>query len=192
MTEGGECATDRLPAAAATAAGPVLLTGSSEPVTKTTATLPLTGRWAGGHHERCPRCGDVYRSKRRTRFRCPGCHALAYMVPTPAGEEGARRILEDDDTGTVYRILPRRRGEGEAAPTFGTDRVLFLEEPEAAPPAPPAPGTDPAGAAPGAPPRASRARARAADERARAGGPADPPAARPRGVRALLGALWRG
>jgi len=117
---------------------------------KTTAGLPLT---SGQHYEKCPRCATVYRTKRITRFRCPSCHALAYAVSTPKLEPGHRRTLEGDDQGRVFRILDSRPA-GEA-PTYGSDVVLFLEDPDAAAPAPdarptrsrpggkPGPATDP-------------------------------------------------
>jgi hypothetical protein len=147
-------------------------------VGKSTAGLPLTGRWAGGHYERCPADGTVYRSKRRTRFRCPSCHALAYTVPTPAGEPGQRRTLEGDESGRVYRILERRRAEGEATPVHGTDVVLFLEEPDAAPPAPDTPPPDPPAPGPRRPKTPAAARAAAAREESPRGG--------------LIGRIWRG
>lgn len=97
----------------------------------TTAGLPLG---AGAHYEKCPACATVYRSKRRTRFRCPQCHRLAYTVPTPDGEPGSRRSLEDDGQGRVFRVLDRRPEEGEAPPAYGDDVVMFLEDSTAPPP----------------------------------------------------------
>lgn len=143
---------------------------------KTTAGLPLE---AGQHYERCPACATVYRTKRAQRFRCPACHRLAYAVATPDGEEGARRVLEADPT--VYRVIARRRQEGEEAPAAGGDVVLFLEEPDAAPPAP-AGGESRPGIPepPGAPGRATRDAAAAATAEAQPG------------VLAALGRWWRG
>lgn len=143
----------------------------------TTAGLPLTGRWAGAHYERCPvaSCGTVFRSKRRTRFRCPACHTLTYAVPTPAGEPGDRRAIEGDAQGRVFRVIPRRPGEGETAPTYGDDVVLFLESPDGAGVADPAPSPAPGGPAPTPPTPTDR---RAAGERERGTG--------------LIGRLWRG
>jgi hypothetical protein len=111
-------------------------------VGKTTAGLPLR---AGEHYEKCAACATVYRTKRRTRFRCPSCHALAYALATPEGEPGRRRSLEDDARGRVYRILEERPAADAAPPAFGDDVVVYLEDPEA-PPAvdpPPAPTTRP-------------------------------------------------
>lgn len=103
---------------------------------KTTAGLPLR---PGEHYEKCPADGTVYRTKRRTRFRCPSCHVLAYAVPTPEAEPGDRRSIEGDSAGRVFRVLAERPAAGAAAPTYGDDVVIFLEDPDA----PPAPGIPP-------------------------------------------------
>jgi hypothetical protein len=142
----------------------------------TTAGLPLR---SGEHYEKCPECATVYRTKRRQRFRCPGCHALAYAVPTAEGEPGVRRTLEGDPAGAVYRILEGRPADGQAAPKHGDDVVLFLEDPDAPPPAPGVPPSPPPGPAP--PPR-SKTRAKAERERDR-GAPA---------AGGILGRVWRG
>ncbi len=149
----------------------------------TTAGLPLR---PGEHYEKCAECRGVYRTKRRTRFRCAYCHALAYAVETPEGEPGRRRVLEGDSTGRVYRTLDRRRGDGEETPAYGEDYVMFLEgEPElegqpssAAAPRSSRRASTPPGVA--APPSEARARARRDATR----GPA------PRG--GLLRRLWHG
>jgi len=111
---------------------------------KTTAGLPLA---SGQHYEKCPADGTVYRTRRSTRFRCPVCHTLAYAVPTPTGEPGNRRTIEGDDQGRVFRILDERpKGKPRA---FGSDVVVFLEDPTAAPPAPDVKPSPPPGGPPG-------------------------------------------
>jgi hypothetical protein len=145
---------------------------------KTTAGLPLQ---PGQHYERCPSCATVYRSKRRNRFRCPGCHRLTYAVPTPAGEDGNRRTIEGDPAGRVYRVLDRRRQEGEATPDHGEDVVLFLEEPDAEPPAPDAPPSPDPGPGPRAKPTPTARKAAAARQ-----------AAPTSTLRRRLGRVWRG
>lgn len=134
----------------------------------TTAGLPLA---SGQHYEKCPADGTVYRTRRRQRFRCPTCHTLAYAVPTPEGEPGDRRTLEGDPAGRVFRVIARRPDEGEAPPAFGSDVVLFLEDP-VAPPAiadkPPAPSPHPGDPDPAPSPtrrRAARARDRGPEPR---------------------------
>jgi hypothetical protein len=152
----------------------------------TTAGLPLT---SGQHYEKCPADGTVYRTRRRTRFRCPVCHRLAYAVSTPEGEAGDRRTLEGDEQGRVFRVIARRPDEGEAAPAFGSDVVVFLEDP--APAAPPAglPGPSPR---PGDPdPAPSPTRRRAARDLDR--GPEPRPTSRiGRIFRSSIGELFRG
>lgn len=107
----------------------------------TTAGLPLA---AGQHYERCPACATVYRSKRRTRFRCPACHRLAHALAVSEGAGYVRRALEGDER--TFRIHNRRGAEGEDAPA-GDDSVgLWLEaagDPPPAPDAPPSPAPGP-------------------------------------------------
>jgi hypothetical protein len=136
----------------------------------TTAGLPLR---AGEHYEKCPACATVYRTKRRTRFRCPQCHALAYAIATPTGEDGRRRSVDDDEAGRIYRILDRRPGEGETPPTFGDDVVLFLEDDAADPALPDHPPARSRPGVPGGPPSPSRARAKREADRPPA--PTSPP-----------------
>lgn len=106
---------------------------------RSTAGLPLGPRQ---HYERCPACGEVYRSTRDVRFRCPNCHRRAHAVPTPEGEPGRRRVLVDDPAGKVYRTLDARPAEGETPPAFGDDVVGYLESDDK-PPAPDAPPSPP-------------------------------------------------
>jgi hypothetical protein len=140
----------------------------------TTAGLPLR---SGEHYEKCPGCATVYRTKRTTRFRCPGCHTLAYAVPVAAGEPGNRRTLEGDDQGRVFRILDERPAAGAPLPKHGDDVVLFLEDPDAPPAAPGIPPSTPPG---GPRTRATDAEIAARRERERG--------ERPTGLRAL----WSG
>jgi hypothetical protein len=121
----------------------------------TTAGLPLR---AGEHYERCPACATVYRSKRRTRFRCPKCHKLAYALPVPDGAGYTRRSVEGDER--VHRIHLRRAQEGEAADPGDDHAAIFLEDPSAEPPAaaaPPSPAPGPAAPSQARPGRLSRA-----------------------------------
>lgn len=142
----------------------------------TTAGLPLR---TGEHYEKCPGCATVYRTKRRTRFRCPGCHGLAYAIPTPDGEPGRRRAMDGDPAGRVYRVLDERPAEGAPA-EYGADVVVFLEDPDG-----PAPLGDVPSAPtrPGVPPGSPASDARISARRERDRGPA--PTGR-------LARLWRG
>lgn len=150
----------------------------------TTAGLPLA---TGQHYEKCPACATVYRTRRRTRFRCPKCHGLAYAVPTPDGEPGDRRTLEGDAAGRVFRVIARRPDEGETPPAFGSDVVVFLEDPGEPAPAPgPAPSPRPGDPDP-APSPASR---RAARDRDR--GPAPTGGRLGRLFRSSIGEIIRG
>lgn len=127
---------------------------------KTTAGLPLR---AGEHYERCPACATVYRSKRRTRFRCPSCHRLAYALAAPDAAGYVRRSLEGDER--TYRIHLRRGAEGET-PDAGEDAAaLWLEDAGAEPPAPDAPSSPDPGPRPDPVPTKSARRAASDRER---------------------------
>lgn len=107
---------------------------------RTTAGLPLR---AGEHHEKCPACRAVFRTKRRTRFRCPICHRLAYALADP-GTGYVRRAIEGDER--TFRIYAGRAAEG-ATPETGEDTdAMYLEDPTDEPPAvagPPSPAPGP-------------------------------------------------
>lgn len=111
----------------------------------TTAGLPLTGKYSRAHYERCPGCATVFRSSRRTRYRCPQCHRVMYALAVEDGATGYhRRALEGD--ARTFRVFLRRPGEGEALPDAGSDVAMWLESadpapaPDAPPSAPPHPG----------------------------------------------------
>lgn len=152
------------------ARGIPVATREDRPIGTTTAGLPLR---PGEHYERCPACSTVYRSKRRTRFRCPSCHRLAYLLAAPDGADYVRRSIEGD--ARTFRVILRRPAEGETADPGEDTAALFLESAEP-PPAPDAPPS--AAPTPHPDPLPSpTARAAAAD--------------RDRGT-GRLGRLWRG
>ena len=113
---------------------------------ETTAGLPLR---AGEHHERCVGCGTVFRTKRRTRFRCPkiGCKALMHALAAPDGAGYHRRAVEGDPR--TFRVYLRRPAEGETADPGDDGAAIFLEAPGEPAPAPASrgaardPGPDP-------------------------------------------------
>lgn len=137
----------------------------------TTAGLPLR---AGEHYERCPGCATVYRSKRRTRFRCPSCHRLAYALAAPDAAGYVRRSLEGDER--TFRIIGRRPAEGETADPGDDSAALFLEDADA----PPAAGDAPPSPAPASSSRRKPTPTAAAAEHDRHRGTS------------RLGRLWRG
>lgn len=141
------------------------------PTGTTTAGLPLR---AGEHYERCPGCATVYRTKRRTRFRCPSCHRLVHALAAPDAAGYVRRAIEGDER--TFRVILRRPAEGETADPGEDTAALFLEDAGA-----PAPAMD---APPSPEPGPVRDRIPSRTARRAAGD-------RERGT-SRLGRLWRG